>query len=86
MRGAAFATIAKQEVASLERAVPKAARAQRICRAAYPMLRAVAWGTAPEAELTPGEAFALHESNWRHLDDATMNRHERPTSTMSSIP
>lgn len=47
MRNAAFATIVTQEAALLEGVEPKSARAQRICFAAYPMLRAVAWGTDP---------------------------------------
>jgi len=58
-------------------AAPKTERAQRIRLANYPMLREVAWSTDQEAELTPREAFALYERNWRHIDREAMNRRER---------
>lgn len=58
-------------------AVPKTARAQRIRLADYPMLREVAWSTDPAAELTPRDAFALYERNWRHIDREAMDRRER---------
>ena len=58
-------------------AMPKTARAQRIRLADYPMLREVAWGTHHEANLTPREALALYERNWRHIDCKAMNRRER---------
>lgn len=58
-------------------AAPKTARAQRIRLADYPMLREVAWSTDHEAEITPREAFALYERNWRHIDREAMSRPER---------
>ncbi len=58
-------------------AAPKTARAQRIRLADYPMLREVAWSTDQEVELTPHEAFALYERNWRHIDREAMSRRER---------
>ena len=58
-------------------ASPKTKRAQRIRLANYPMLREVAWSTDQEAVLTPREAFALYERNWRHIDREAMNRRER---------
>jgi transcriptional regulator with XRE-family HTH domain len=58
-------------------AVPKTARKQRIRLADYPMLREVAWSTDGDAELTPREAFALYERNWRHIDRAAMGRREQ---------
>lgn len=59
------------------RAAPKTARAQRIRLADYPLLREVAWSTDHEAELTPSEAFALYERNWRHIDREAMSPRER---------
>lgn len=58
-------------------AAPKTARAQRIRLADYPQLREVAWSTDQDADLTPREAFALYERNWRHIDRAAMSRRER---------
>ena len=58
-------------------ATAKTSRAQSIRLADYPMLREVAWSTDHEAELTPREAFALYERNWRHIDREAMSRHER---------
>ena len=52
-------------------------RSQSIRLADYPMLREVAWSTDDAAELTPPEAFALYERNWRHIDRAAMNSRER---------
>lgn len=56
---------------------PKTSRWQPIRLADYPMLREVAWSTDPRAELTPREAFALYERNWRHIDQGAMSRRER---------
>lgn len=58
-------------------AAPKTARAMRIRLADYPMLREVAWSTDQQADLTPQEAFALYERNWRHIDHEAMIRRER---------
>jgi transcriptional regulator with XRE-family HTH domain len=43
----------------------------------YPMLREIAWSTDPSASLTPAEAFAIYERNWRHLDRDAMEPKER---------
>ena len=43
----------------------------------YPMLREIAWSTAPNAELSPTDAFAIYERNWRHLDQDAMSAKER---------
>lgn len=43
----------------------------------YPLLREIAWSTDPEAELSPTEAFAIYERNWRHLDHEAMGSKER---------
>ena len=66
-----------QDEALTPSASPKTARVQRIRLADYPMLREVAWSTDDEAELTPHEAFALYERNWRHIDPEAMDRRER---------
>ncbi|MFT3818617.1 MAG: helix-turn-helix domain-containing protein [Rubrivivax sp.] len=50
---------------------------RRIRLADYPLLREIAWSTDPAASLTPAEAFALYERNWRHLDRDAMSRKER---------
>lgn len=82
MRNAVVTNIANPEAAMLDEAAPKAAIAQRIRLANYPMLPDVAWSTDPEAELTPSEGFALHERNWRHIDRQSMSRHERDLVTL----
>ena len=67
-----------QDEALTRSAATKTARALlRIRLADYPMLREVAWSTDHEADLTPSEAFALYERNWRHIDHEAMNRRER---------
>jgi transcriptional regulator with XRE-family HTH domain len=66
-----------QDAALTRSAVPKTARVVRIRLADYPMLREVAWSTDDEAELTPQEAFALYERNWRHIDRDAMGPRER---------
>lgn len=43
----------------------------------YPLLREIAWSTDPEAQLSPSEAFAIYERNWRHLDRDAMGAKER---------
>jgi transcriptional regulator with XRE-family HTH domain len=43
----------------------------------YPLLREIAWSTDPQAELSPTEAFAIYERNWRHLDRDAMGAKER---------
>jgi len=57
---------------------PAAARAPRKIRLAdYPRLREIAWSTDPAASITPAEAFALYERNWRHLDRDAMDPKEQ---------
>jgi hypothetical protein len=56
---------------------PEVALVQRIRLADYAMLREAAWSTNHEAELTPHEAFALYERNWRHIDHRAMDFRER---------
>jgi hypothetical protein len=43
----------------------------------YAQLRQVAWNMARDQVLTPEEAFALYERNWRHIDHDAMDRRER---------
>jgi transcriptional regulator with XRE-family HTH domain len=57
------------------RKTPKAPA--RIQLAEYPMLREIAWSTDPMASLTPAEAFAIYERNWRHLDRDAMGPKEQ---------
>ena len=38
----------------------------------YPELQRLAWQLDPEATLSPAEALALYERNWRHVDVAAM--------------
>ncbi len=42
----------------------------------YPQLKRIAWQLA-DTELTPKEAFALYERNWRHVDRKTLDDRER---------
>lgn len=56
---------------------PKTATAMRIRLGDYPLLREVAWSSDPEVELTPAEALALYERNWRHIHHEAMTRRER---------
>lgn len=42
----------------------------------YPQLKRIAWQLA-DTELTPKEAFALYERNWRHVDRKAMDEAER---------
>lgn len=43
----------------------------------YPLLREIAWSTDAQAALSPTEAFAIYERNWRHLDRTAMGAKER---------
>lgn len=45
--------------------------------ASYPELKRLAWQLKGEKALTPKEALALYERNWRHLDVDAMNARER---------
>jgi transcriptional regulator with XRE-family HTH domain len=48
-----------------------------IALADYPALRALAWQVHEGTEVTPAQALALYERNWRHLDRDHMAPHER---------
>ena len=50
---------------------------KRIPLAEYPQLRRIAWQLSDVAALTPREAFALYERNWRHVDRAALTERER---------
>lgn len=43
----------------------------------YPQLARLAWQRSGAAEVTPAEALALYERNWRHVDEAAMAPAER---------
>lgn len=66
-----------QDEALTHRAPPRPARAERIRLVDYPMLRELAWNTDEQAELTPPQALALYERNWRHMDHNAMTRREQ---------
>lgn len=40
----------------------------RILLNEYPQLRALAWQTGSQTELSPEEALHIYERNWRHID------------------
>ncbi len=50
---------------------------RRIAVADYPQLRRLAWQLGPDATLTPNEALALYERNWRHIDKKNIGEPER---------
>ncbi|MBC5766548.1 helix-turn-helix domain-containing protein [Ramlibacter albus] len=43
----------------------------------YPQLRQLAWQLREGAEVTGEEALAIYERNWRHVDEAALEAHER---------
>ncbi|RRH84550.1 XRE family transcriptional regulator [Variovorax beijingensis] len=43
----------------------------------YPQLRRLAWQLAPDTELTPAEAWATYERNWRHVDASALDAREQ---------
>ena len=43
----------------------------------YPQLARLAWQRSGADEVTPAEALALYERNWRHVDEAAMTPAER---------
>jgi hypothetical protein len=43
----------------------------------YPQLRLIAWNRHAEQEIEEAEAFALYESRWRFIDQATLTVPER---------
>ncbi len=49
----------------------------RVRLADYPQLKQLAWQLQGTDALTPAEALSLYERNWRHLDSAALEPHER---------
>lgn len=49
----------------------------RIVVAEYPELAKLAWQRAEDAVVSPAEALALYERNWRHVDVERMTDNER---------
>jgi hypothetical protein len=45
--------------------------------AAHPQLKQLAWQLGDAATLTPREALAVYERNWRHVDVDAMDEEER---------
>ncbi|OGQ26612.1 MAG: hypothetical protein A2138_17075 [Deltaproteobacteria bacterium RBG_16_71_12] len=43
----------------------------------HPQLQRIAWQLAPGTTLTPREAHALYQRNWRHVDVAALDAGER---------
>lgn len=59
-------------------AIEAAARLPATIRLAdYPQLRRIAWQRKRAAEITPNEALALYERNWRHVDLERLGAGER---------
>jgi len=58
---------------------PEAAAAlpAKIALSKYPQLRRIAWQRRRTDSVTPGEALALYERNWRHVDAKAMAPRER---------
>ncbi|RQP24671.1 helix-turn-helix domain-containing protein [Piscinibacter terrae] len=52
-------------------------RERRIALDSYPQLRQIAWHLDPADTLSPAEALALYERNWRHVSPDTMEPHEK---------
>jgi len=49
----------------------------KIRLADYPQLRRLAWQRKRVDEITPTEALALYERNWRHVDSRALKARER---------
>jgi hypothetical protein len=43
----------------------------------FPQLKLIAWNRHAEEEIEGAEAFALYESRWRFIDQATLTLAER---------
>jgi transcriptional regulator with XRE-family HTH domain len=50
---------------------------KKIRLADYPQLKKIAWQLNDTKELSPKEALALYERNWRHIDLNEMEKKER---------
>ena len=53
----------------------------RVCIAQYPQLRLLCWNRPPDTELEGGEALAIYERNWRHVNQETLTPEERDLLT-----
>lgn len=42
----------------------------------YPQLRLIAWQLGEDTEISEAEALGLYERNWRHVDQAALQRRE----------
>lgn len=65
---------------SADRSAPKKPLPKRIKLADYAQLRRLAWqrgDTSKATTVTPKDALALYERNWRHVDRAAMTDAER---------
>lgn len=49
----------------------------RVRIAQYPQLRLLCWNRPPDTELEGGEALAIYERNWRHVDQDALTPGER---------
>lgn len=56
---------------------PSSPLPSRVRLADYPQLKALAWQTPGVEDLTPAEALALYERNWRHVDQSRLTPNER---------
>jgi len=65
------------EVVDPTRPLATAATPETIRLADYPELQRLAWQRPGTTELTPAEALSLYERNWRLLEDAALQPHER---------
>lgn len=66
--------LADAEAAS---AAPARAAPEPLRLADLPELRRLAWQLGADTVLTPQQALALYERNWRHLDRNAMTPHEQ---------
>jgi transcriptional regulator with XRE-family HTH domain len=60
-----------------QKATPNKPLPARIVLARYPQLAALAWHAPGAVDVTPEEAFALYERNWRHVDVEAMDADEK---------
>lgn len=56
---------------------PAAVALARIRIADFPQLRLIAWNRDPNDLIEPGEALALYERNWRHVDAPRLDQREK---------
>ena len=65
------------DVVATTEAVPPSPVPGGVRIADYPQLHRLAWQLAPGTELTPEEAWATYERNWRHVDASALGKQER---------